>query len=137
MSDVAEQALAVSNLKAQYCFAADLAASDPQTARAQFAEIFADDFVGDYGFDPLIGGQAITDFLCTAIAAGSEWVVHMLHSPNIVVTGNSATGDWTVFANMKRREGGQVDIILGRYSDTFRLTPQGWRIASVKFTRMI
>jgi hypothetical protein len=136
VSDRAEQALAIANLKAHYCAAADLAASDVAQARALFADIFAADFVGDYGMGPLVGAQAIADFLCASIAGNSEWVLHMLHSPRIEIDGDSATGDWTVQAKLKRRESGTVDTVIGRYSDHFRLTPQGWRIDKVTFERL-
>lgn len=136
MSDMADQALAIANLKARYCAAADLAASDQDQARRLFGDIFATDFVGDYGFGPLDGAQAIIDFLCTAIASGSLWMIHMLHSPCIRVDGDHATGDWTVLGYMKRRETGAVDSIMGRYSDRFRHTPRGWRIDAVTFTRL-
>ncbi len=128
-------ALDLANLKARYCAAADMAATDQAAARALFAGIFTDDFVGDYGF-PLDGPQAIIDFMCTAIAGNSEWMVHMLHSPSIIINGDSATGDWTVMAHMKRREGGAIDVVLGRYSDEFRRTPGGWRIAKITFERI-
>lgn len=136
MTSLADQVLAIQNIKASYCAAADLSASDPATAKIQMAKIFTEDFVGDYGFEPLNGAQAIIDFLCMAISAKSEWVLHMLHSPRIEVSGDQAIGDWTVMAYMKRRDGGQIDTVLGRYSDTFRLTPDGWRLAGVTFRRL-
>jgi hypothetical protein len=136
MGDRADQALAIANLKARYCAAADLSASDQDQARCLLADIFADDFVGDYGAGLLEGPQAIIDFLCTAISANSEWMIHMLHSPCIEINGNCATGDWTVLGYMKRRATGVIDTVMGRYSDIFRLTPQGWRISHVTFTRL-
>lgn len=136
MSDQAYQALAIANLKARYCAAADLSASDPDQARRLLADIFADNFVGDYGAGLLHGGQAITDFLCTAISANSEWMIHMLHSPCIEIDGDRATGDWTVLGHMKRRATGAIDSVVGRYSDIFRLTPTGWRIERVTFIRL-
>lgn len=136
MTGVAEHALAIANLKARYCAAADYSASDPARARELFADVFVEDFVGDYGFDPLIGAQAIIDFLCSAIGGNSEWLIHMLHSPSIKVDGDKATGDWTVLVHLKRRATGAVDMLFGRYSDEFALTPQGWRIATVRFERL-
>lgn len=136
MSDQADQALAIANLKARYCAAADLSASDPEQARRLLADIFADNFVGDYGMGLFEGAQAITDFLCTAIGANSEWMIHMLHSPRIEIDGDRATGDWTVLGHMKRRATGAIDSVVGRYSDIFRLTLTGWRIERVTFTRM-
>jgi hypothetical protein len=137
MGDHADQALAIANLKARYCAAADLSANDPDQARRLLAEIFADDFVGDYGMGLLNGAQAITDFLCTAISANSEWMLHMLHSPCIAIDGDHATGDWTVLGHMKRRGTGAIDTVRGRYSDVFRLTPDGWRISRVTFSRLV
>ena len=136
MAETAEQALAIQNLKARYCFAVDLSAQEPDRAREMLGQIFTDDFVGDYGFGPIEGAGAIIDFLCTSIAAKSEWMVHMLHSPRIDVTGEQANCEWTVLAHMKRRDGGQVDTVLGRYSDLFRRTPDGWQIARVRFLRV-
>jgi hypothetical protein len=131
----ADEALAIQNLKARYCAAADLAATDPEQARRQLAALFTEDFRGDYGAGPLIGAAAIIDFLCTAIAASSEWMIHMLHSPRIEVNGDEATGDWTVLVHSRRRESGQVETVIGRYSDMLLRTPDGWRIAGVTFTR--
>lgn len=128
-------ALAIANLKARYCLAADTAAGDPDKARALFADIFTDDFVGDYGFDPMHGPEAIVDFLCTAIAGGSAWMIHMLHSPRIEITGQTATGDWTILVHSRRLESGEMMVVLGRYADVFRWTPAGWRIARISFRR--
>ncbi|WHO38960.1 nuclear transport factor 2 family protein [Sphingobium sp. AP49] len=136
MTDPAGQALAIANLKARYCAAADLAAQAPDRARLLFADIFTADFAGDYGLVPLHGADAIIDFLCTAIAGNSHWLLHMLHSPRIEVDGNRATGDWTVLVKLKRRDGGMVDTVMGRYADAFRMTPAGWRIARIAFARV-
>lgn len=136
MGTDAEQGHAIQNLKARYCATADLAAPDPGRARELFEDIFAPDVVGNYGVDPLIGRDALVEFLCTAIAGSSQWLLHAIHSPLIVVNGEYATGDWTVMVHLKRRDGGAVDVLLGRYSDSFRLTPGGWRIEKVNFTQI-
>lgn len=128
--------LAIANLKARYCAAADRAAHDPDGAREAFAGLFLPDVVADYSLDPVHGIDAVAGFLCTAIAGNSQWVLHMLHSPMIEIAGDRATGDWTVMVHLKRRESGQVDVIIGRYCDEFRLTPLGWRIARIGFTRL-
>ncbi len=129
-------ALEIANLKARYCAAVDMAPADQAQARAALASVFTDDFIGDYGFGTMDGPKAIIDFMCSAVAANSEWMIHMLHSPSINVTGDTATGDWTVMAHMKRREGGAVDLVLGRYTDEFRRTVDGWRIAKITFGRI-
>lgn len=135
MSDVAAHALAIANLKARYCRAADTAAEDVVAARAMFADMFTDDFVGDYGYGLVPDQTALVDFLCNAIAGGSFWMIHMLHSPRIEIDGEQATGEWVVTAQSKRRETGEISFVLGRYSDVFRLGADGWRIARIDFTR--
>jgi len=136
MTALADDVLAIQNLKGLYCATADRAADDPEGALAAFGSIFLPDVVADYGYEPMLGAEALGGFLCTAIAGNSEWVLHMIHSPRITITGDTATGDWTVMAHLKRREGGRVDVVMGRYADAFRRTPEGWRISRVTFTRL-
>jgi len=132
---VSADAIAIANLKATYCLAADTSTSDADAARAIFANLFVDDFVGDYGFKMLNGPQEIAEFMIQAIGGGSEWMVHALGSPRICVDGDSATGDWTIQVESRRREGQGLMHVVGRYSDTFRKTDDGWRIATIKFDR--
>lgn len=137
MSDLADHALAIANLKARYCALADLSASDPAAARESLAALFTEDFSGDYGMATMDGPQAILDFLCTVISANSTWMNHMLSSPRIVVDGNRATGDWSILVWSRRREDGEVVPVIGRYSDEFRLTAAGWQIARVRFRQLV
>jgi hypothetical protein len=136
MTALADDVLAIQHLKARYCATADRAAGDPEGARAAFGAIFLPDVEADYGYEPMRGVDALAEFLCTAIAGNSEWVLHMIHTPLIEIAGEAATGDWTVMAHLKRRESGQVDVVMGRYADEFRRTPEGWRISRVAFTRL-
>lgn len=135
MPTPADDALEIANVKARYCAASDLCPTDVAAALAGFRAAFTDDVVGDYGFQTFHGFDELTGFMTTAVAGNSEWMVHMLHTPQIVVDGDAAKGDWTVMAQMKRREGGAIDTVLGRYSDQLRRTPDGWRISKVTFTR--
>lgn len=130
-----QDALAIANLKAGYCRAADLSTTDPDGARAAFEDLFTDDFVGDYGFKMLHGRHEITEFMIQAIGGGSEWMIHALGSPSIHVAGDKASGDWTIAVDSRRREGQGLMRVVGRYSDTFRKMPDGWRIATIKFDR--
>ena len=60
----------------------------------------------------------------------------MLHTPLVVVDGDAAKGDWTILVHCKRREGDAIDVIAGRYADTFRRGADGaWRIAHVRSSR--
>jgi len=131
----ADDALAIANLKARYCLAADSACADEAVARAQFADLFTVDFVGDYGFGVMNGPEAIIDFMCGAIGRGSEWMIHTLGSPRIRVEDSRAEGDWTVTVQSRRRHGEGLMTVHGRYSDRFRRSPQGWQIARIGFAR--
>jgi hypothetical protein len=129
-------ARAIANVKARYCAASDKTPTDAAAALAGFRDVFTDDVVGDYGFRVFHGFDELTGFMCSAVAGNSEWMVHMLHTPHIVVDGDRARGDWTVSSQMKRREGGQVDSVLGRYSDEFVRTTDGWKICRIGFERI-
>lgn len=130
-----EDVLAIANLKATYCRAADTSTSDQDAARTMFRDLFTDDFKGDYGFKLLDGEDEIAAFMCEAIGGGSEWMIHALGSPLIRVDGDTATGDWTISVDSRRRDGAGLMHVVGRYSDTFRRTADGWRIASIRFDR--
>ncbi|QIG80830.1 nuclear transport factor 2 family protein [Stakelama tenebrarum] len=126
---------AIANLKARYCAAADSAPDDEAGARAAMAEIFTADASGDYGFGPLNGAGALAEYLCTAIAGNSEWLLHMLHSPWIEIDGETAVGRWTVLVHLKRHESGAIDVVRGRYTDRFRWVDGAWRISEIGFSR--
>lgn len=136
MSGNADPVHAIQNLKARYCATADRSAHDPDGARRAFHTLFAADVVADYGFGVLAGADAAAEFMCTAVPGNSEWMLHMLHTPLIEVQGDTALGQWTVAVQSKRRDGGTIDEIAGRYADGFRLTAEGWRIAEVRFTQL-
>ena len=128
-------ALEIANLKARYCLAADAACRDHAQALALFDGLFTADFTGDYGFKIMNGQAEIATFMIQAIGGGSEWMLHCLGSPLIVVTGDSASGDWTIQVESRRKAGAGLMSVAGRYSDTFRRTPDGWRVASIRFER--
>ena len=128
-------ALEIANLKARYCLAADAACGDPERALAMFDNLFTDDFTGDYGFKVMRGKDEMAAFMIQAIGGGSEWMVHALGSPLIVVDGDASTGDWTISVNSRRRDGAGLMQVTCRYSDSFRRTANGWRIATIRFER--
>lgn len=126
---------AIQNVKARYCAAADTIPDDVAAARQELAGLFTDDVTADYGMDPIRGPAALIEFLTTAIAAGSDWMIHMIGSPRIDVTGDSATGNWALAVHSRRKATGERDIYVGRYADTFRKVAGVWKIASVRFIR--
>jgi hypothetical protein len=138
LSEPADPRHAVLNVKARYCAAADLAASDPHAARAEFMRVFAADVIADYGFGQLSGVEATAEFMCSSIPGNSEWMIHMLSTPLVEVTGERATGEWTVLVHAKRRDDGAIDVVRGRYQDAFRRdeTDGQWRIERVQFRQL-
>jgi SnoaL-like domain len=128
-------ALAIANLKAAYCLAADTLCHNEAAARHMFEGMFTNDFVGDYGFGVLNGPDAIVDFMCNAIVGNSQWMLHMLGSPKISVEGNRAAGDWTIDVKSRRLNGNEMMTVVGRYSSIFRRTPGGWQIEAITFRR--
>lgn len=129
----ADDALEIANLKATYCRAVDHSCDDKDKARAMLADLFADPFHGDYGFAQFDSKDEMGEFMLEAIGRGSIWMLHSLGSPKIVVDGDSATAEWIITVHSKRKETEDMMMVHGRYSDTFRRTADGWRIASIAF----
>lgn len=126
----------IQNLKARYCAAVDAAPEDSARAREELLAILVPDIVADYGLgNPLIGAEAMADFMVETVAGGSTWMVHSIHSPHIESEGEEAVGRWTVSARMKRVGTGAIDGVLGRYRDRFVRHNDGWRIAEIRFNR--
>ena len=127
-------ALEIANLKARYCASSDKSSHDPDGAMAELMGYFVPDATADYGFVQFDSPDKLAGFMTNAIGGGSEWMIHMLGSPCIAVSGEEATGDWTIAVHSKRKDGEQM-LVVGRYSDRFRRTADGWRISHVGFTR--
>lgn len=134
MSDLADDALAIANLKAAYCAAGDNAPHDAEAAARDLAACFLPDATADYGFTQFATPDELIAFLATAVGGGSEWMIHMLGSPRIEVAGDRATGEWTVAVHSRTRSGEQM-LVTGRYADRFVRTADGWRIAHIEFKR--
>ena len=127
-------ALEIANLKARYCAAGDSAPHDAEGAARGLRACFVPDATADYGFTQFENPEALIAFMGSAVGGGSEWMIHMLGSPQIEVAGDAATGSWTVAVHSKTR-GGETMLIVGRYSDRFVRTAEGWRISHIKFDR--
>ena len=127
-------ALEIANLKARYCAAGDSAPHDAEGAASGLRDCFMPYATADYGFIQFENPEALIDFLSNAVGGGSEWMIHMLGSPQIEVSGDTATGDWTVAVHSRTRAGETMQVV-GRYSDRFKRTPNGWRINHIKFDR--
>ena len=127
-------ALEIANLKARYCAAGDSAPHDAEGAAAGLAACFVPDATADYGFIQFDAPEKLIEFMGSAVGGGSQWMIHMLGSPQIEIDGDNATGEWTVAVHSKTRAGEQM-LIVGRYADRFVRTADGWRISHIKFDR--
>ncbi|WP_052129725.1 nuclear transport factor 2 family protein [Sphingomonas sp. 35-24ZXX] len=129
-----DDALEIANLKARYCATSDRSSQDPEGAMTELVGYFVPDATADYGFVQFDSPDKLAGFMANAIGGGSEWMIHMLGSPRIEISGDDAAGDWTISVHSRRRDG-ETMLVVGRYSDRFRKTPDGWRISHVGFTR--
>ena len=127
-------ALEIANLKARYCAAGDSAPHDPEGSAKGLRACFVADATADYGFIQFEKPEDLIEFMGKAVGGGSEWMIHMLGSPNTEVSGETATGEWTILVHSKTRAGEAMQVA-GRYFDRFARTPDGWRISHIKFDR--
>jgi ketosteroid isomerase-like protein len=120
-------------MKATYCDAVDACTKDGDKAAARLAELLTEDVHADYGMGPLNGRQAVIEFLVGTIVATNDSLWHSIHTPRIDVSGDAATGQWTLMVRTRQKKSTTFDTLYGRYLDEFRRTQQGWRISSVRF----
>jgi hypothetical protein len=120
-------------MKATYCEIVDACVNDGGNAAARLADLFTEDVQADYGMGLLNGRKAAIDFLVDAIVANNDSLWHAIHTPRIDVSGDTATGQWTLMVRMRRKQSTVFDTLYGRYLDEFRRTQQGWRISSIRF----
>lgn len=126
--------LAIERVTALYCEVVDMAVRDAAEAARQMQSIFAENITADYGNGPITGRDAVINFLAYDICASRDWLWHAIHTPNIVVEGNQATGSWTVVAMMRVKGESATGSVVGRYRNAFVRTPEGWRISLMRWT---
>lgn len=123
--------IAICELKARYCRLLD-------TKRwVDWIELFTEDFLLDTqeaGGPPPIKGRA------DAIAMVRQTIetartAHQVHSPEIVIDGDAATGIWAMQDRVVF-EGGVAITGYGHYTETYEKRDGAWRIASSKLTRL-
>lgn len=63
--------------------------------------------------------------------------VHHGHMPEItIVDARNATGIWAMQDELRDRDGKLTLVGKGHYHETYRLTDEGWRIASFRLVRL-
>ena len=141
--------LAIVSLKARYCRCLDTKDWDG------FASVFTEDVVLDRTFGgsipnpwtgewnpPLAQEPQLVrglDQVMSTVRGVVEnlQTVHHGHMPEIeVIDAHNATGIWAMEDEMRDREGRLIVVGKGHYHETYRMTDNGWRIASFRLTRL-
>ena len=96
--------------------------------------VFADDMWAQYGnADPLIGGDAIAGFI-RDFTKDCLWQHHLLSVYRVEVEGDTAKA--LVYHTSNMVFAGDPDtnhVLVGRYRDELRRTPDGWKITKLVF----
>lgn len=124
--------LEIQSLKALCMEIIDNVHFDPEDARAKLSNLFVDDIKADYGPAGLFEGRdAVLEFLVN-ISAKPAWLWHSLHSPRIEVSGDIATGYWTMNGQGRMPDSDQMVASINRCRDDFRRTADGWKISYIR-----
>lgn len=122
--------LAICNLKAAYCRLLDT--KDWEGWKQLFTEDCVIDTSGsggkvERGRDQFVA--SVSQSLATARTA------HQIHSPEIRIEGDSAHVTWAMQDRVVKDEFALTGY--GHYEETYVRTPQGWKIAESRLTRLI
>ena len=122
--------LAIANLKAAYCRLLDTKDWEG------WGQLFTEDFhldVSGSGGEVIEGRDAVVASVRGSI--GTAKTAHQVHFPEIVIDGDTATAVWP----MQDRVVWSEDRALtgwGHYHERYVRTPDGWRIAEQRLTRL-
>jgi uncharacterized protein (TIGR02246 family) len=131
---------AIQSLKARYCRLLDT------KDWAAFADLFAEDAIlnvmADTGKPPFHGRDALIATIQAAVA--NARTAHQVHSPEIIITGDTAQAIWAMQDRIIWDPGHSpippsTGITgYGHYHEIYRRGGDGiWRIASLTLTRLI
>lgn len=139
-----EDSEAIKSLKAIYAAAADAkytsdfrrkTSAELETAARQQVDCFTEDAVwqgGPFGGN-IVGREPLFHFFC---ASPWRFTVHAYVSPRLSITGDRAEGIWKLLELGVREQDGKTVLLTGETVETYRRTPDGWRIASVSFAKL-
>lgn len=104
-----------------------------------FADTLTEDVVGDYGES--LGEEhhftdraSLVEFMRTSMPAGII-TEHKVTHPEIEIDGDEATGIWYLQDKVIAPEFNFMLIGAGFYHDTYRRTPDGWKISKTGYDR--
>ena len=128
LSDIEE----IKQLKALY-----FEYADGQDWERYGSEVITEDFYFDSDAPPLQGRDAVIEMVSTSLKGATT--VHHGHTPRIEIDGDTATGRWHMADYVTiPLPSGEAYVIrgYGYYDETYRRTPDGWRISSSRMTRI-
>ena len=96
--------------------------------------VLADDLWAQYGnADPVVGGQAVADWIAEFCAA-CAWQHHLLSVYHVEVDGDRATALVYHTSHQGFEPDPEIDhYLVGRYHDELVRTPEGWKISRLVF----
>ena len=126
-----EDWLAICNLKARYCRSLDTKDWDG------YAALFTDDFVLDTsgsGGQRIAGRDDAVAYVRSSISADTI-TTHHVHTPEIEVDGDAATGIWAM-QDRNIWPTGRKLLGFGHYHERYRRVAGEWRISESRLTRI-
>jgi hypothetical protein len=123
--------LAIANLKAAYCRLLDTKDWEG------WGQLFTDDFVQDVspsGGGVFHGREAAVAATRASIEAAKT--AHQVHFPEITIDGDQASAIWPLQDRLIWEDGRSLTAY-GHYHERYVRTPDGWRIAEQKLTRLV
>lgn len=130
-----EDRRAIEELKARYLNALDC--NDWEAMEACLTPDIEVSFAG--GRHRYSGREAVMDFYANSTLAQPEnRSNHVTTNPLIDIDGpNSARGVWRLTDHVHRPGAGSLLVGSGIYEDTYRRTPDGWKIAKSTYDRLV
>ncbi|HUM00272.1 MAG TPA: nuclear transport factor 2 family protein [Mycobacterium sp.] len=129
MSDSAADKEAIERVKYRY-----LRALDTKDWEA-FADTLTEDVTGDYGGRlHFTNRDELVDYMRSSIGPGVITEHHVTH-PEITVDGDDATAMWYLQDRVIATEFNFMLIGAAFYHDTYRRTPDGWKISTTGYDR--
>jgi len=126
---------AIKQLKARYFRTLDT--KDWVGFRGVLTDDVEIDTTEDAGGEPSVGADVFIPRLLEAI--GEATTVHHGHMPEIELTSpTTAQGIWAMEDMIRWPSGAPIGAMhgWGHYFETYRKQPEGWRIATLKLTRL-
>jgi hypothetical protein len=137
-----EDVQALHALKAEYAAAAD-AKYVPTGGRAPEFEAAADRQAACFAADAVwhggpFGGTISGRDGLLAFFRNSPWrfTAHLYDAPAISVDGDAASARWRLWEIGTRAADGRTVLMVGTTEETYRRTPDGWKIASMRFSAL-